>query len=175
VKLVNEKGRLFGLINVIDLAVVLMILAIGAGLVYKVVLPRMNDTSDRLRDVHVTVVCRQRPIEVAEELEAAIALSEEQGNKTRVQLVARNGFSNGEVVDVSYVPAAYVVSSDNGEVVWGLHPYLYDITVTIKGEADPNAPVFTLGTQEMRIGYTIYVKTQRTEMTGMIEGIEFAE
>ena len=164
-KLVDEKGRLFGLINVIDLAVVLMIIAVGAGLVVKVVLPKLYDDSDKLKDVYVTVVCRQQPEE------AAIKLADSIGES----LVAKNDFVDGEIAEASYVPHMAVGYDDNGIATASDHPYLTDITVVLKGQADPEAAVFTVGTQEMRIGYTIYVKTQRVEVTGKIEGIRFAE
>jgi len=162
-KLVDEKGKLFGLINVIDLAVILMILAVGAGVVVKVVLPRFDSAVDRTKDVYVTVICRQKP-------EAAgIDLAENIG----ASLVARNDFTNGTIHSVEMVPASAVSTNDAGIATESDHPYLKDIIVVLKGRADPAAAVFTLGAQEMRIGYTIYVKTQRVEITGTIDAIRF--
>jgi len=164
-KLVNEKGRLFGLINVIDLAVLLMVVAVGAGLVVKVVLPRLANNDDKLRDVYITVVCRQQPEAAAQKLVESAGES----------LIAKNNFVDGEIVSATYAPHMMVMNDSNGIAVGSDHPYLKDITVVIKGQADPEAAVFTVGTQEIRLGYMIYVKTQRVEVTGKIEGIEFAE
>jgi len=162
-KLVDEKGKLFGLINVIDLAVILMVLAVGAGVVVKLVLPRFDNVVDRTKDVYVTVICRQRPESAAQELAENIGAA----------LVARNDFSNGKIYSVEIVPASAVGTNADGIAVESEHPYLKDIIVVIKGRADPTAAVFTLGAQEMRIGYTIYVKTQRVEITGTIDDIRF--
>ena len=162
-KLVDEKGKLFGLINVIDLAVIIMVIAVGAGVVVKLVLPRFDNAVDRTKDVYVTVICRQRPDSAARELADNIGAA----------LVARNDFSNGTIHSVEVVPASTVGTNADGIAVESEHPYLKDIIVVIKGRADPAAAVFTLGAQEMRIGYTIYVKTQRVEITGTIDDIRF--
>ena len=164
-KLVDEKGRLFGLVNVIDLAVLLMVIAVGAGLVVKVVLPRLNDNTDKLKDVYVTVVCRQQPEAAAKQLVASAGES----------LIAKNDFVDGEVVSATYTAHQAVDYDSNGTAVMSDHPYLKDITVVLKGKADPEAAVFTLGTQEIRLGYMIYVKTNRVEVTGKIEGIVFED
>jgi len=162
-KLVDEKGRLFGLLNVIDLAVLVMVIVLGAGLFVKVVLPRLADEESKLRDVYITVVSRGRPEGAALELM----------NNPGAPLVAKNDFVDGEIVSASYTPSVNIGYDEFGNAVITEHPYNVDITVVIKGQADPEAAVFTVGTQEMRIGYTIYVKTQRVEIVGVIEGIEF--
>lgn len=39
-KIINEKGKLFGVINIVDLLVVLAVIAVAAGIGYKLLQPR---------------------------------------------------------------------------------------------------------------------------------------
>ena len=42
-KLINEKGKLFGVINVVDLLVLLAVIAVAAGVGYKLFAPQIAE------------------------------------------------------------------------------------------------------------------------------------
>ena len=46
-KIINEKGKLFGLINIVDLLVLVAAIAVVAGVGYKLFAPRSRSRSSR--------------------------------------------------------------------------------------------------------------------------------
>lgn len=163
-KIIDEKGRIFGLINIIDLcillAVVLVVGVLGMKMMGKNVgVAGPSDT----KEVVVRVKCTLK----YEEAYKALA----KGDK----LVSGTSFVGGTITDVSQEPAAYTVGTDDGRLVKTEHPFLKDIYVTFKMRGSETSPVLKLGSQEIRIGYKHTVKTQRVEIDGIIDSITFVK
>ena len=57
-KIINEKGKLFGVINVVDLLVLLAAIAVIAGVGYKLFAPQIADATARQVPMSVTVRVR---------------------------------------------------------------------------------------------------------------------
>lgn len=161
--MIDKKGKLFGIINVVDLmALVLIVLLVGA-LGYKMIGSKNGlslGTETEIKDVTIRVRARLKPEETAK------ALSK--GDK----LVAKNTYANGTIESVSYEDGDYLVPTDDGRLVVTKHPLWKDIEVVIKGTTDVSGLIIKLGGQEIRIGGEYWVKTQKVEILGEVIGME---
>ena len=148
-KLIDEKGRLFGKVNLIDLLVVLLLLAGVFAVVWKLGGNRAAEAiADNNYAVTYTVLVEDVPAGVAE-------FAETQIGKALV--------NNGKVLaaEVSEVHA------ENGQ-----NPGHKDLSVTVTGTALFSGNVYKVGAQEVRVGYEYILKTSEFELTGIISAME---
>lgn len=164
-KLIDEKGKLFGIINVVDLIALLIIIALIGVVGVRLVSSKLNANganplSDK-EEIYVTLYSSLVVPEVAESLHV--------GDK----LVANNAFTDAEIVSVSAKPADYVSTNAEGEAVLSEHPLWQDITVVIKDKINPSSVILKAGEQEVRVGFSYILKTQTVETNCKIRGVEF--
>jgi len=156
-KVLDEKGRLFGLINIIDLFVLLLVLVIIAGGIWFV---SRNDASKEVKypveTYYVTIKCS--------ELNAGVADYINIGDR----LYYSNNFTDIEITDVKVEAAKIDVERDDGTVTVAEHPEKKDIYVTVKVKSKPDDPMLWIGQSHATIGKTIVVKTQYIEVPGVI-------
>lgn len=164
-KLINDKGKIFGLINIVDLIVLLLIVAVVGAAGYRAVSPKVNAPveGEGEKYCYVTLYGSTVVPEAAEKLQP--------GDK----LVANNEFTDGEIVSVDMSPAAYVGVDDQGKAVYSEHPMWKDITVVVKEKIDPSDVILKVGNQEVRVNYTYILKTQQFEGNTKVRGIEFRD
>ena len=167
-KLVDENGKIFGKVNLVDLIVLVLIVAIAAAGIIRVSSKKLNaDNSEASADgdqyCYVTLLSSLVVPEVAEGLNI--------GDK----LVANNAFTDSEVVSVDVAPAAYVVTNSEGKAVYSEHPLWKDVTVVVKEKVNPKSVILKVGNQEVRVGYSYILKTQTVETNCKIRGIEFKD
>lgn len=163
-KIIDDKGKLFGIINVVDLVVLILVIAIAGGIGYRVVSPKLNANNESplsdKKEIYVTLYSSLVVPEVAQSLKA--------GDK----LVANNQFTNAEIVSVESKPADYVSTDADGNAVLSEHPLWQDITVVVKDTVNPSSVILKAGGQETRVGYSFILKTQTVETNCKIRGIE---
>lgn len=165
-KLVDENGKIFGKVNLVDLIVLVLIVAIAAAGIIRVSSKKLNaDNSEADGDqyCYVTLLSSLVVPEVAEGLNI--------GDK----LVANNAFTDAEVVSVDVAPAAYVGTNSEGKAVYSEHPLWKDVTVVVKEKVNPKSVILKVGNQEVRVGYSYILKTQTVETNCKIRGIEFKD
>ena len=165
-KLIDEKGKLFGKVNIIDLIVVLMVVAIAVAAVVRQTSNRRNVgefTPGDKQYCYITVFSSLQVPEVGANL------------KVGQKVVAGGKFTNAEIVDVKVEPAAYVGTNANGEAVLSEHPLWKDVTVVIKEEIDRSNVALKVGGQEARIGFNYIIKTQDVEANGRVRDITWSE
>ncbi len=148
-KIVDEKGRLFGKINLIDLLVIVLVIAIVAAVGWKLVGSKAAAAvSDNQHEITFTVIFEDQPTEVAQFAETQVGK----------QLVNNAKLIPAEVTEVSSIPLASEP-----------HANLY---VTVKATATLSGNVWKVGSQEVRVGYEYILKTSEFELTGIITGME---
>ena len=159
--MLDEKGRLFGKINIIDLLVVLLVLVVAAVVAIKLLgggdgLPGAEGTSTHL--TYTVEVDGVKP-EVYENLKGYV---EQEGGD---QLMASGDMLNAYVTGVTAAPhdEGVSVNTTNGTLVLPTEEGLLDLTFTIGSEV-VNAVTNEVGTQEVRIGKTHTVKTVHFEL-----------
>ncbi len=157
-KIINEKGKLFGIINIIDLALLLIIAALAAGALLYL---RREGPVETLptKDFYVTVKCEDYTQEVAD------------GIKVGDKLYYGNAYTNLEITDVTVEPAKVDVFLPDGTVTVAPHPELKDIIVTVKihdDPIDPKDPMIYFGSLHATVGKQVLLKTTTVEIPGTI-------
>ena len=163
-KLVNEKGKLFGIINVIDLAILLVLAIVAVAAVYKFAAPAAGEVISPKSDMTVTMRVRG----AMDYLEAEV-LKLEPGER----LIMGSDYVDAEVVSVESIPYLAAATSDAGQFVTANDPQKHDLLITIRSKQSKNDPILKIGTQEIRIGRGFIFKTQTIEVNAIIEKVEF--
>lgn len=159
-KLIDEKGRLFGKVNLIDFVVVILVLLLVAAVGYKVLSPRMASSPTAQGEVTAVVKVTSRSNTVVSQV------------KEGQTLISNNDYvPNATIEDVKAVPSDYITQDSQGKVHLEKHPTLKDIYITIKVKTNTNVPVYKVGIQDLDVGKKFTVKTQTIEMDGTVEQI----
>lgn len=151
-KFIDEKGRLFGKLNLIDLLVILLIVAVLATVIWKTAGEKAAEAvqSPPLR-VTYTVLCEDVPKDIAEFA------------KTQVGEAILN---NAKFLDATITACDSTLmdgASKDG------HRALY---LTIEAAATTSNNIYKVSSQEVRVGYAYNVKTPYFELEGVICDLE---
>lgn len=152
-KWIDEKGRLFGRINFVDFAVLLLVVIIGAVMVVKL-LPIGKEAEVEEEETY-PLVYTVRVTEVTQETYESILPFVNRARGKKDQLMANGQMVDGYIVDVQaskHIPTPS--DTVGGETL--------DLIFTV--EADVEDPVINrVGTQEVRIGKSHILKTVHLE------------
>ena len=159
-KLINEKGKLFGVINLIDLVVVLLILFLAAAVGDKVLSPKIAASPTAQSEVTAIIKLSLKSESVANSIQNGQQL-----------VFGTNFINNAYITDVKFNAADYTSSDAQGLVHYEKHPSLKDIYVTIKAKINTNAPIYKVGSQELCVGKKFTLKTQTIEIDGSVESL----
>ncbi len=165
-RFIDEKGRLFGIINPVDLIVIVLVLSIVGGIGYRFLSSMLNMSENSLeeeKEAYVTLYASLQIPEVAESI------------KIGDRLVANNQYTDAEVVDVQVTPAQYVDSNSEGKAVKSEHPLWKDVKIVIKEKINASDVILKVSEQEVRVGYPFVFKTQTVEANSKIRAIEFKD
>lgn len=163
-KIIDKKGRLFGLINIVDLMVLLaVVFAVGAIGVKLFAAPLKEATSP---NVDMTTTFRIRG--ASEYLQAEIAKNPLEGE----QLVAGNAYVPAHITTVETTDYVTQVITDTGEIINAIDPTKKDILVTVESVIPKDTPTPKIGNQEVRSGRTFTLKTKIFEMNANIESVD---
>ena len=149
-KIIDEKGRLFGKINLIDLLVIVLLAAVLLAVVWKVVGSKAAaSVSDNKHEITFTVLFEDQPAEVAAFAETQIG----------AQLVNNSKLISAEITGCEAVSSIRTLGH-------------MDLAVTVKATASFSGNVWNVGSQEVRVGYEYILKTSEFELTGIISDLE---
>lgn len=166
-KLIDEKGKLFGKLNIVDLIVVVVIVVLIAAVAVRFTSSKLNanglNPASEDQYCYVTAFASLQVPEVAESL------------KIGDHVVAGGKYTDAEIVDIKVEPAAYVGVNSEGKAVYSEHPIWKDVTVVIKEKINPSNIIIKVGGQEARVGYSYIIKTQTVEANAKIRGVEFKD
>ncbi|MBR5534157.1 MAG: DUF4330 domain-containing protein [Ruminiclostridium sp.] len=155
--IIDSKGKLFGKVNIIDLLVIIMIVAVVALLGTKL----LNTSGDGLGGTGQKVVYTVKVDSVEEEVVQFIQKELEKGP---CQLVASGELQNGYVTKMDAVAAekTYLtvreIPTADLTALDGAIAGKYDVVFTIEATIQ-DSPGNKLGSQEIRAGMTHVVKT----------------
>ncbi len=147
-RVLDDKGRLFGAINIIDLLIVILVVVMVSGFVYTRYY--RNRVLEQLapQDIEVTfLVANVRGPSVE-----AVTVGD------RVLESKTNGYL-GQVVSVATEPADVVTQLPDGRFYEMPSTNRMDMFVTVKGPGKVTENSIVLGTQEVRIGAKVAIKT----------------
>lgn len=166
-KIINEKGKLFGLINVVDLLVLVATIAVVAGVGYKLFAPQIAEATSK--QVPMTVVVRVRgatPFLVEE-----VQRNDQVGKK----IVSGSSYTTATITDMRIEDYVQQVTTADGRIVDATDPSKKDIIFTIETTVAEDTAAPSIGTQEVRAGRTMIVKTNDFETAGNIDSVQIGE
>ena len=160
--MLDEKGRLFGKINIIDLLVLLLIIAVAVAVGIKLLGGGGLLADDTTQSGTITYTVKVPGVDP----DVYDAIKGYKGDKLMAAGVVVAG---SEIVDITSEPhtASATVNTSTGALSFPLEEGLLDLTFTIKAHV-PDVVTNEVGTQEVRIGKSHIVKTVHFELT---EGI----
>lgn len=152
-RIIDEKGKVFGLINVIDLIILLIVLLVGAGAAYKFT-HKSAQGEVKTVEFQVLVPC------IRPELAQAVKVGD--------KMVQGGSYTPVTVKAVEMKPGFSVNLNSAGKKVTAYDPYLKDVYVTNEGKVTLSSATISMGGQEIRVGKDYYVKSRDYELKGTI-------
>lgn len=161
-KIIDEKGRLFGKLNLIDLLVVILVVCVIGAVAVKMTGTEVTKEDQlanaEMVDISYTILCRMVHNDIADYI-----VENEVGNQL---------MSNGELVESVFIEDIqrgtfyenYV--TNDGEPKKTESEEYCDLTFIISGQAPYGENAFRVGSQEVRVGKSHIVKTVGFEITG---------
>ncbi|MGI6728403.1 MAG: DUF4330 domain-containing protein [Anaerovoracaceae bacterium] len=166
-KIINEKGKLFGIINMVDLLILLAIVAVVGAIGWQLFGSKVNDAVSPQVELTAEVVIIGTAPRLVDEAERQDLIGE--------RLVAGNEYLNATVEDVWFEDYVIQAVRDDGVIVDAKDPSKKDVVVKIKTMVPKGTPSPKIGSQELRAGKTFILKTQTFECSGTIRYVEIAK
>ena len=185
-KIVDEKGRIFGVVNIIDLIVILLVIAVAFAVVMKVSdskAARAEEEAELLAEeeaaksldypipenyelapIKYTVICRQVNNKIADEIETVVVGQELMAGAKYVRGCKVTAVERSTFYETYVTPEGEPKKIESQEYC--------DLTFTIEGMAPFNGCTFQVGSQEVRLGKSHIVKTASMELTGAVMKLE---
>lgn len=177
-KFIDEKGRLFGKVNLLDLLVLLVLIAAAVLLAVKLLIPDQSDKENPVKTV-TQIIYTVSVKEIQPEIYQGILEYVDPAAGKIDQLV-----SNGKLVNGAYITECtatphitYVETADGSvrAVASSGDDQRLDLTFTIYAYV-ANTTDNTVGSQEVRIGVKHTIKTAHFELAGgQVQTVEWGE
>lgn len=158
-KILDEKGKLFGLINIIDLGVLLVILAVIAGGIWYMK-KDAPDQDDNTKDYYITLKVEAVGKDVLDAMEI--------GDR----FYYGNSFLDVTIMEINSEPAKIDTYTSDGEIIVKRHPELLDIYVKVLAKSPANEPMIYIAQTHATVGKLIALKTDRVEVPSVVTKIE---
>lgn len=162
---IDDKGKLFGKISIIDIVVVLFILAALGGAYYKFFMTGQGGAAaqfDTLRYQTIVKMVRQPSVDAI--LEGADAYDGESGNYI------------GKIIDKQVRPAMGFIEKADGTIVEAQAPDRFDVLVTLEVPGVENDHgYFANGTIEIKRGSDLKLSTRMIEVQSRVTDVEKVE
>ncbi|MDD4239004.1 MAG: DUF4330 domain-containing protein [Desulfotomaculaceae bacterium] len=153
-RLVDEKGKLFGLMNIVDFLVLVAVLLVLGGAAYKLKGQGSGDSASKT--VKVTVLAPSIRPEMLTNI------------KVGDRMASGSSFTDVVVKDITIRPAYSITTDSAGRRVEATDPYLKDLIVVVEGRTPISGATINLGGQEIRRNKDYYIKSLDYEFKGMI-------
>lgn len=172
-KILDEKGRLFGKLNLIDLLVLLLAVAAAAVFLYGRLKPQ--GTQEPVKTYELTYEVQVSALSPAFAETVRQYVDPEQGLADQIFSTDTGiRFQDAYVVDFTTAPHVEYVATSDGEVKRvesSGDDQRLDGVMTIR--ATITDPITNLvGSQQVRVGAVHYVKTTHFEISGLVQSVE---
>ncbi|PYG88202.1 uncharacterized protein DUF4330 [Ruminiclostridium sufflavum DSM 19573] len=161
-KIVNEKGKLFGLINIVDLSIIILVLLIGAVVLLKAIGTDVGPitTEESQQNITVTYRCTVRNTDQIKAL------------KEGDQLISLLKPADAYIKSIAYADLQVPISTADGKAVYAPDPVRKELTVTFTMKAAKGNGIIKLDNQDVAVGKIFTLKTHTFETQGTIEAIQ---
>ena len=166
-KIIDEKGKLFGLINIMDLLVLLALVCVAGVIVWQLLGDKVSDAVSPQAELTAVVVIAGAPPDLVAEVERQ--------NLAGEKMVSGNTYLDAYISDVWLDDYVMQLETADGRLVDATDPTKQDIFIEIKTTVAKDTPSPKIGSQEIRAGKTFIVKTQTFECTGVLYYVDIAE
>lgn len=162
-KLIDEKGKLFSIINIIDLFVLILIVSLVIFGFQKVTVKNDNisvNTKKVSMKVWVSTV-REETINVIQENE-----------------LVRDSDKNlvlGKMIKKEVVPATRQITTDDGKIIVTEIPDRYDVSMYIEGDAIVSPNSIILANNDIRVGTNLKIKGLKFAVAGTVFEVDIIE
>lgn len=163
-KVIDEKGKLFGKVNLIDLLVVLVILAVIVGVFWKLAGDEVTDVlaPSNGTTLEYEVLCTAIWNDVG-----TYAAAHADG-----QLMSNGDLLDGYVTGCTVEPYITTSVDADGNSVAVVEQAKCNLRFTISVALAPSDKNNSVGSQEVRVGRSHIVKTADLEITGTVTSVE---
>lgn len=163
-KFVDERGMVFGKINIIDMAIVLFLLMFVPALYFGYRVATVENKTVQYGNLEVTAKFLMLEPEVA----AAIS----KGDIGRSPM----GDNNGVVIEVKSIkPSESVVTISDGSMVASKHPFKKDVIARFDITCVKKEGSFFNNDKPVKIGHDLYFSTSTYEIIGTITDLKVKE
>ena len=166
-RIINDKGKLFGIINVVDLLILIAIIAVAGAIGWQLFGAQVNDAVSPQVELTAEVVIIGTAPRLVQEIERQDLVGQ--------RLVSGNEYMNATITDVWMEDYVMQAIRDDGVIVDATDPSKKDVVVQIKTTVAKGTASPKIGSQELRAGKTFIVKTQTFECSGTIRYVEIGE
>jgi len=166
-KLINEKGKLFGIINVVDLLVLLAIFAVIGGIAWQLAGDSISDAVAQESEMVVHMAIKGANENLWQEFERQDLLGE--------NLIADSGVLNATITDVWLTDYEMSVNTADGEIVKSTDPSKKNIWIEVTTTVPKGTVKPSIGSQEIRAGREFIFKTVGFESNASIYYVEIAD
>ncbi|KAB3534172.1 DUF4330 domain-containing protein [Alkaliphilus pronyensis] len=161
-KLIDNKGRIFGKINIFDLLIIVIILYGGfwGYQRYNEVQPANSEESE----IHLQLFIHEVRNVTTEAIQVGDMLYSSQNNRFI-----------GEIIDKQVNGAEKLVETKDGKVVKSEIPGKYDMLITVKSFGTVNDRNIIIGSKEVRVGMPLKVYTNLYEVSTTVFVVDEVE
>ncbi len=161
-KIIDEKGKLFRVINIIDLVVVLAIIAIAFVGVYKTSVMKKVNVLDNKKAYQMQILIKSVLPEMVEQVASGDTFLEDSSNNVL-----------GQIKKVEANVTKNEVQTSDGRVVVAEVKNRRDVILTVNGEGMfDDVKGLTFGNKDWQAGGAIVIKSNKVKFLGNIYKIE---
>lgn len=155
--LIDNKGKVFGLINVIDLLVILLIVAVVGRFTLK---QKQKSAGAVTKSIEVVLHVKEVRDATADVVKVGDIVKETKSNAVL-----------GKISDVKVQPSETLVETADGRVVVYPNPVFKDMYITLIGSGSAGENAIVLGSNEIRVGTALQLKTNLYSVTTTVMDI----
>ena len=162
-RIIDQKGRLFGKINLFDLFVLLLLITVAFFVFNRYIDKRVISTVASREITFKLFVNNVRNVTTD-----AIQVGDKLRHSETGQMV-------GELIEKEIMPSRKHVTTEDGTIVNAEIPERYDMFLTVKAEGIVTDKEITVGSGAIRLGTELKVRTNRYGITTTVFDIKYGE
>lgn len=163
-KIIDDKGRIFGLVNYIDLFLVLAVIFVLGRFV---LVDRGGNFPDKINSDS------SKEIEILYYVKGVKDVSI---NGVKIGDVFKDVTTKnviGEVTKIDIQPSTVMTTDEKGNVIYSEIPDRFDMYLTIKGIGQITDDEIKVANEEIKIGKTSQIQSRMNRLEAIIYGIDF--
>jgi len=166
-KIINEKGKLFGIINIVDLIIIIAVVLVIGAVAWQLFGDRVSDAVAEEEELTAVVVIAGAHPDLVEEVMRQDLVGE--------KMVSGNQYLSATITDVWLDDYVMQIPDSNAVIHDATDPTQKDIFIEISSTVAANTASPKIGSQEIRAGKTFIVKTQTFECSGVIYYVQIGD